>query len=89
MSADQTAEIMRHLMAEAFLISSPLLFGAAAVSLIFSLLQTVTGIQEQTLTAVPRLVVVFVISFVVLPWSIQRLIGFTLQLWTGLSRYLG
>jgi len=50
MSVDQIAEIMRGLLKEALLLSLPLLVAAASVSLLFSLLQTVTGIQEQTLT---------------------------------------
>lgn len=89
MPVDQVAEIMRGVLTEALLLSLPLLVAAASVSLIFSLLQTVSGIQEQTLTVVPRLIVVFVISFIELPWSMHRLIGFTMHLWSGFSRYLG
>ena len=89
MGADQTVEIMRRLMLEALLLSSPLLVGAALISLVVSLLQTLTSVQEQTLTAVPRLLVVFAIAMVTMPWTVHRLINFTLHLWTGLHRYLG
>jgi len=89
MSADQTVEIMRHLLMEALLLSAPLLVGAALVSLVVSLLQTLTSVQEQTLTAVPRLLVVFGLAVVTMPWTVHRLINFTLHLWTGLHRYLG
>jgi flagellar biosynthesis protein FliQ len=89
MGADQSVEIMRGLLREALLLSCPLLLAAALVSLVVSLLQTLTSVQEQTLTAVPRLLVVFVLGIMVMPWMVHRFIHFTLELWTGLGRYLG
>ena len=62
MGPDQTVEIMRRVLIEAMMLSAPLLVTAALVSLAVSLLQTLTSVQEQTLTAVPRLVVVFVVT---------------------------
>jgi flagellar biosynthetic protein FliQ len=89
MGPDQTVEIMRRVLIEAMLLSAPLLVAAALVSLAVSLLQTLTSVQEQTLTAVPRLVVVFVITVAVLPWMVHRLVGFTVRLFTDFHRYLG
>jgi flagellar biosynthesis protein FliQ len=89
MGSDQTVEIMRGLLREALLLSCPLLLAAALVSLIVSLVQTLTSVQEQTLTAVPRLVVVFVLGILVMPWMVHRFVRFTLELWTNLGRYLG
>ena len=89
MGADQTVELMRSLLTEAMMLSAPLLVAAATVSLIVSLLQTLTSVQEQTLTAVPRLVVVFVVSMVTMPWMIHRLVGCTTRLFSDFHRYLG
>jgi flagellar biosynthetic protein FliQ len=89
MGPDQTVEIMRRMLIEAMLLSAPLLISASVVSLFVSLVQTLTGVQEQTLTAVPRLVVVFVVAIVSLPWTIHRLVTFTLHLFQGFHRYLG
>jgi flagellar biosynthesis protein FliQ len=89
MGADQTVEIMRRVLIEAMLLSAPLLVTAALVSLAVSLLQTLTSVQEQTLTAVPRLVVVFVVTVAVLPWMVHRLVSFTVRLFTDFHRYLG
>lgn len=89
MGPDQTVEIIRKLMIEAMVLSAPLLITACAVSLLVSLLQTLTGVQEQTLTAVPRLIVVFIVLMVSLPWAVHRLAGFTLRLFTNFHRYLG
>ena len=89
MGPDQTVEIMRRVLIEAMMLSAPLLVTACAVSLVVSLLQTLTSVQEQTLTAVPRLVVVFVITVAVLPWMVHRLVGFTVRLFTDFHKYLG
>lgn len=88
MGADQITQLMRHLLLESLIVSSPLLLSAAMASLLFSLVQTLTGIQEQTLTAVPRLVVVFIVSIVTASWTIHRLIDFTVRLWSDFGRYL-
>jgi flagellar biosynthetic protein FliQ len=90
MGPDQTVELMRRVLIEAMMLSAPLLVSACVVSLLVSLLQTLTGVQEQTLTAVPRLVVVFVVAMISLPWTVHRLIAFTLRLFGGgFHRFLG
>jgi flagellar biosynthetic protein FliQ len=89
MGPDQTVEIMRRVLIEAMMLSAPLLVTASLVSLLVSLLQTLTSVQEQTLTAVPRLVVVFVVTVAALPWMVHRLVAFTIHLLTGFHKYLG
>lgn len=89
MGPDQTVEMMRKVMMEAMLLSAPLLVAACLVSLVVSLLQTLTSVQEQTLTIVPRLVVVFVVTMATLPWMVHRLVSFTVRMFTDFHRYLG
>jgi len=48
-----------------------------------------TGVQEQTLTAVPRLAVVFGMVVVLMPWLAHRTVAYTIGLWTNLHRYMG
>jgi flagellar biosynthetic protein FliQ len=83
------AELARNLLMQAMIISAPLLIASCLVSVVLSLLQTLTGVQEQTLTVVPRLLVVFVITVVTMPWLIQRLVNYTVALWSNFHRYLG
>jgi len=89
MGADQTVQLMRQLLTEAMVLSAPLLVAAASISLTVSLLQTLTSVQEQTLTAVPRLVTVFVVTMVAMPWMIHRLVGYTTRLFSDFHRFLG
>jgi flagellar biosynthetic protein FliQ len=89
MGPDQTVEMMRKLLTEAMLLSAPLLLSACLVSLLVSLAQTLTSVQEQTLTAVPRLIAVFVVAMVVMPWTIHRMVSYTIHLFHDFHRYLG
>jgi flagellar biosynthetic protein FliQ len=89
MGADQTVELMRRMLIEAMLLSAPLLLSACLISLLVSLAQTLTGVQEQTLTAVPRLIVVFVVAMLALPWMIHRMVSYSVRLFQDFHRYLG
>jgi flagellar biosynthetic protein FliQ len=89
MGPDMAAELARHLLTEAMILSAPVLVAACLVSVLLSLLQTLTSVQEQTLTVVPRLLVVFVITVAMMPWFIRRLVTYTVVLWSDFHRYLG
>lgn len=87
MSPDQVAEILRDLLREAMLISAPILLAAALLSFLLSLVQTLTSLQEQSLTAVPRLFAVVAILAVGMPWFLHHLSTYTRLLYTDLGRY--
>jgi flagellar biosynthetic protein FliQ len=89
MGTDMAVVLARHLLMESLLLCAPMLAAACIVSITMSLLQTLTGLQEQTLTAIPRLVAVFAVTLVLLPWTAHRTVAYTVQLWTDLHRYLG
>lgn len=89
MGPDMAAELARHLLMEAMLLSAPVLVAGCLISVGLSLLQTLTGIQEQTLTAVPRLLVVFVAGIATMPWFLHRAVDYTIRLWSDFHRYLG
>ncbi len=89
MGTDVAVTLARHLLIEALLLCAPMLVAACVVSLVMSLIQTLTGVQEQALTAVPRLVVVFVLVVVMMPWLAHKTVSYTIGLWTDLHRYLG
>lgn len=88
MSPDQVAEILRQLLREAMIVAAPILVAAALLSFLLSLLQTLTSLQEQSLTAVPRLFAVVAILAVGMPWFLHRIANYTLFLYTDLRRFL-
>jgi flagellar biosynthesis protein FliQ len=89
MSPDLVAELLRQLMKEAMILSAPVLVAAVLLGFILTLFQTLTSLQEQSLTAVPRLAVVALILLVGMPWFLGRLAAYTLMLMSDLRRYLG
>jgi flagellar biosynthetic protein FliQ len=89
MTPDLVAELMRHLMREAMILAAPLLIAAAALSFVLSLIQTLTSLQEQSLTSVPRLASVALILLVGMPWFLERLAVYTRLLLDDFHRYLG
>jgi flagellar biosynthesis protein FliQ len=89
MGTDQVAELMRRLLMEALVLSVPVLVAALGISFVLSLLQTLTSLQDQTLSTVPRLLLVAALMVVGLPWFLRRLVTYTLALFTDFHRYLG
>ena len=74
MTPDLVAELMRQLMREAIVLAAPLLIAAAALSFVLSLVQTLTSLQDQSLTTVPRLAAIALILLAGMPcsWSEWR-----------------
>lgn len=58
-------------------LSAPLLLTGMAVGLVVSIFQAATQINEQTMTFIPKIVVVFVTLLICAPWMIRTLIAFT------------
>jgi flagellar biosynthetic protein FliQ len=89
MTPDMVAELLRQLMKEALILAAPLLLATAALSFVLSLFQTLTSLQEQSLTSVPRLGAVAVILLVAMPWFLARMASYTRLLLVDLHRYIG
>jgi flagellar biosynthesis protein FliQ len=89
MSTDQVADLMRMLLREAMILGGPVLLVASLTSFLLSLAQTLTSLQDQTLTTVPRLLIVVALLLVGMPWFLGRLVTYTLRLFSDFHRYLG
>jgi flagellar biosynthesis protein FliQ len=89
MTPDLVAELLRQMMKEAMIVSAPLLLAAALLSFLLSLVQTLTSLQEQSLTSVPRLALVALILLVAMPWFLSRIADYTRLLLEDFHRYLG
>ena len=89
MNPDMVAELLRQLLKEAMLLAAPLLIAAALLSFLLSLMQTLTSLQDQSLTSVPRLLAIGVILLVGMPWFLGRMADYTRMLLVDLRHYLG
>jgi flagellar biosynthesis protein FliQ len=61
-------------------IAAPILAAGVLVGLVVSLFQSVTSIQDQTLTFVPKIVVMIGVAAFLLPWITLRLVEYAAQL---------
>lgn len=68
--------------------AAPILLISLIVGLIISIFQTVTSIQEQTLTFVPKILAVFVGLMVLGHWMLNNMVGFMVKLWQDFSVYI-
>jgi flagellar biosynthetic protein FliQ len=89
MTPDMVSEILRQLMKESMIVAAPLLIAAALLSFLLSLVQTLTSLQEQSLTSVPRLAAICMILLVGMPWFLGRLTNYTVHMMTDFHRFMG
>ena len=65
----------------------PVLLISMIVGLVISLFQTLTSIQEQTLTFVPKLIAILLTLMLLGAWMLNQITGFTGNLW-NFSQYI-
>ncbi len=68
--------------------SAPLLLVSLVIGLIVSIFQTITSIQEQTLTFVPKILAVFATMMLIGSWMLGNMSTFMSDLWSSFSYYL-
>ncbi len=71
------------------ILSGPILITAMVVGFVIALLQTITSIQEQTLTFVPKTLLVFGVIIALGPWLLSTMVGYLSNLWLGIPDMLG
>jgi len=84
MNAEQAIDILHSLVVTALAVICPLLITAMAIGVCVSLLQSVTSIQEHTLTFVPKMVGVILVLVFCAPWMLRTLMQFTTAFLTRL-----
>ena len=85
----QVLDIAREAIYMIITCSAPILLISLLVGLIVSIFQTVTSIQEQTLTFVPKIVSVFLGMMLFGSWILNQLSGFIDRSWSDFSIFLG
>lgn len=89
MTEGQVLDIAREAVYNVIICSAPILLISLVVGLIISIFQTVTSIQEQTLTFVPKILAVFIGIIIFGSWILNNLTGFMNDLWSNFSVYIG
>jgi flagellar biosynthetic protein FliQ len=88
MNSEQVVALARGSLEIALWLGAPLLLVATVVSLLINIAQTLTSLQDTTISTVPRLAAVAVASLLFLPWMLRKLMFYTIGLWSDFHPFL-
>lgn len=88
MDAGQVVTVARQTIWVIVKTSVPLLLVSMIVGLIISLFQTLTSIQEQTLTFVPKLLAIMIALMIMGNWLLNEIVSFMQLLWGSFGQYI-
>lgn len=88
MSIDYVVQIANQALYLIIKTSAPVLLVSLIIGLTISIFQTVTSIQEQTLTFVPKIIGVFLAIMLLGGWMLNNISGFMTELWSDFSIYI-
>jgi flagellar biosynthetic protein FliQ len=77
MNAEFSTELLKNLLLESVLLAAPFLAAAIIIGLMVSLFQAISGINEQTLTFVPKALGIVLLMLLLMPWVVRNLVEFT------------
>jgi len=69
----------------AIMVTAPILLGGMIVGLIVGIFQSVTSIQEMTLTFIPKMAVVILVILFLMPWMLEVLTDFTRNIFSQMA----
>lgn len=89
MTPETVMEIGRQALQMTLVLSGPLLLAALVTGLIISIFQAATQINEQTLSFIPKLVVMFITLIVAGPWMLQMMVDYIRRLFESIPQMIG
>jgi flagellar biosynthesis protein FliQ len=84
MDQDTVVNLAQQAMTLVMQVGGPLLVTGLAIGLIVSVFQTITQIQEQSLTFIPKIIGVAGVIVVAGPWMLNQLLGYTETLYRAI-----
>lgn len=88
MTLDDVVTLMRDAFFTIIELSSPVLLVSLIIGLLISIFQTVTSIQEQTLTFVPKVICVFLSLMLLGHWMLTTIKDYIVTLWSNFGQYV-
>ncbi|MDD6381634.1 MAG: flagellar biosynthesis protein FliQ [Lachnospiraceae bacterium] len=88
MTEGQVLDIMRDAFYNVIINSAPMLLISMVVGLVISIFQTVTSIQEQTLTFVPKIISIFIALLIFGSFIMNNLVNYITSLWSNFNVYI-
>ena len=88
MTINDVTEIMSSGLYTIIITAAPVLLVSLVIGLVVSIFQTVTSIQEQTLTFVPKVIGIFVSLLIQGHWMLNNMVEYMANLWADFTIYI-
>lgn len=88
MTVDDVSMITQEALFLIIKVAAPVLIVSLVVGLLISIFQTVTSIQEQTLTFVPKILAIFLAILILGHWMLNSMIEYMVQLWGDFTMFI-
>jgi flagellar biosynthesis protein FliQ len=89
MTPESVLGLTHHAMQLALMLAAPLLLASLVVGVLVGLFQAATQINEMTLSFIPKLMALAVVTVLAGPWMLQTLLDYTRQLFEQIPSLIG
>ena len=89
MTPDTIIDLSQQALYVIAMIAAPMLLSALAIGLLIGMFQAATSINEQTLSFIPKLMVLLLSILIAGPWMLNLLLNFTQRLYIGIPGLIG
>ncbi len=88
MENDYVVEVVSQAIKITLMLSAPMLIGALVVGILVSIFQAVTQINEQTLSFIPKILVIIAALVIFSPWMIETMVTYTQDHFTSIPELI-
>jgi flagellar biosynthetic protein FliQ len=88
MENDFVVEVIGQALKVTLMLSAPMLIGALVVGLLVSIFQAVTQINEQTLSFIPKILVIVAALVIFSPWMMETMVSYTRELFISIPELI-
>lgn len=81
-------EVVNQAIKVTLMLAAPMLIGALVVGVLVSIFQAVTQINEQTLSFIPKILVIIAALVIFSPWMMETMVTFTQDLFTSIPELI-
>jgi flagellar biosynthetic protein FliQ len=81
-------EVVNQAIKITLMLAAPMLIGALVVGVLVSIFQAVTQINEQTLSFIPKILVIVATLVIFSPWMMETMVSYTQDLFTSIPELI-
>jgi len=89
MTPDMVIDLSQQALYLIAMIAAPMLLSALGIGLLIGMFQAATSINEQTLSFIPKLMILLLSILIAGSWMLNLLLGFTRRLYLGIPALIG